>query len=145
MANADKIVIKTVNKPGKEDAKGITDWFLDSFDLLGKDDQLEQTMFKELVENSLKGVGISSKELNEDLNLPRSTVIYHLNRFISSGLVIRKGRKYYLRAEDFESTIQELQTEMLNDFSRMMQFASKLDELMESEIYGRGRRSKPRK
>jgi predicted transcriptional regulator len=140
MTNANKIVIKTVNKPGREDMKGITDWFLDSFDLSGKGDELEQKMFRELVETSMKGIGVTSKELNKDLDLPRSTVIYHLNRFIGSGLVVRKGRKYYLRAGDFESTIQELQAEMVMEFNRMMQFASKLDDLMEGEIYGRRRK-----
>ncbi len=137
-----KIVLKIVNKPGQDTARALTDWFLESFDLSGKDDLLEQAMFKELVGNSLKGTGTTSKELNKELDLPRSTVIYHLNRFIGSGLVVRKGRRYYLRAEDFESTIQELQGEMLMEFSRMMQFASKLDAIMEDEINGRRKRRK---
>ena len=137
-----KIVLKIVNKPGEDTARALTDWFLESFDLSGKDDLLEQAMFKELVGNSLKGTGTTSKELNKELDLPRSTVIYHLNRFIGSGLVVRKGRRYYLRAEDFESTIQELQGEMLMEFSRMMQFASKLDAIMEDEINGRRKRRK---
>jgi len=136
MSRAEKIVLKTVNKPSKEDARTLTDWFLDAFDLSGSDAVLEQ-MFSELVENSLAGVGTTSKDLNESLKLPRSTVIYHLNRFIDSGLVVRKGVRYYLRASDFESTIQELQAEMFMEFNRMMQFASKLDELMEDEINGR--------
>ena len=99
-------------------------------------------MFKELVENSMKGTGTTSKELNKELDLPRSTVIYHLNRFMSSGLVVRKGTRYYLRASDFETTIQELQSEMLMEFNRMMQFASKLDEIMEDEINGRRKKRK---
>jgi predicted transcriptional regulator len=137
-----KIVIKLVNKPGKESARALTDWFLESFDLTGRDDELEQMMFQELVGNSMKGTGTTSKELNRDLDAPRSTVIYHLNRFISSGLVVRKGRRYYLRAEDFETTIQELQGEMLMEFGRMMQFASKLDAIMEDEINGRRKRKR---
>jgi predicted transcriptional regulator len=102
-------------------------------------------MFREIVSSSLKGIGISSKEISKWQNLPRSTVIYDLNKFIDSGLVVRKGRKYYLRASDFESTIQELQAEMLTEFNRMMQFASRLDEIMEGEIHGKrekGTRSK---
>jgi predicted transcriptional regulator len=137
MSNAEKIVIRTVNKPGKEDAKTLTDWFLTSFDLSSKGDEQEQAMFREIVSNSLKGTGTTSKALNEEFNLPLSTVIYHLNKFISSGLVIRKGRRYFLRANDFETTIQELQAEMLTEFNRMMQFASKLDEIFEEEIHGR--------
>ncbi|MGA3020410.1 MAG: winged helix-turn-helix domain-containing protein [Candidatus Micrarchaeales archaeon] len=137
MSNSGKIVIKTISKPGKEDAKTLTDWFLTSFDLSNKGDEQEQAMFREIVSSSLKGIGTTSKALNEEFNLPLSTVIYHLNKFIGSGLVIRKGRRYFLRANDFETTIQELQAEMLTEFGRMMQFASKLDEIFEEEIHGR--------
>jgi predicted transcriptional regulator len=145
MPKADKIAIKTVSKPAEEDARSLTDWFFESFDLSGKGDDQEREMFREIVSSSLKGIGISSKEISKWQNLPRSTVIYDLNKFIDSGLVVRKGRKYYLRASDFESTIQELQAEMLTEFNRMMQFASRLDEIMEGEIHGKrekGTRSK---
>jgi predicted transcriptional regulator len=137
MSNAEKIVIRTMNKPGKEDVKTLTNWFFTSFDLSNKGDEQEQAMFREIVSNSLKGTGTTSKTLSEEFNLPISTAIYHLNKFINSGLVIRKGRRYFLRANDFETTIQELQAEMLADFGRMMQFASKLDEIFEGEMHGR--------
>lgn len=135
MPKGDKIAIKTVSKPAEESAESLTNWFFDSFDLSGKGDDQEREMFREIVSNSIKGVGITSKEISKLQKLPRSTAIYDLNKFIDSGLVVRKGRKYYLRASDFESTIQELQAEMLAEFNRMMQFASRLDQLMEGEIH----------
>lgn len=135
MPKAEKIVVKTINKPLGEDVKSIADWFSEAFDLSSKGDFQEREMFKELISNSLKGVGTASKDLSEELKLPRSTVIYDLNKLIDSGLIVRKGRKYYLRASDFQSTIQELQAELSMEFSRMMQFATKLDELIEGEIY----------
>ncbi len=139
MPKAEKIVVKTVTKPSVESARALTDWFFDTFDLSSKSDRPEREMFQMIVGNSLKGAGTSSKEISKSLRLPLSTVIYNLNKFIDSGLVVRKGREYFLRASDFESTIQELQAEMLMEFNRMMQFASKLDELIENEMYGRGR------
>ncbi|MDE1854965.1 MAG: winged helix-turn-helix transcriptional regulator [Candidatus Micrarchaeota archaeon] len=139
MPKSEKIVIKTVSRPSDENAQSLTNWFFESFDLSGKGDTPERKMFSTIVNNSLKGVGTTSKELSRGLKLPLSTVIYNLNKFIDSGLVVRKGREYYLRASDFESTIQEIQAEMITEFNRMMQFASKLDELFEREIYGTGR------
>lgn len=138
MPKAEKIVVKTVTKPSIESAQALTDWFFDTFDLSGKSGTPEREMFQIIVSNSLKGTGTSSKHISKSLKVPLSTVIYDLNKFIDSGLVVRKGREYYLRASDFESTIQELQAEMLMEFSRMMQFASKLDALIENEIYGTG-------
>ncbi len=144
MSKAEKIVIKTVNRPDEENAKAITNWFLASFDLSGEGDNPEKDMFEEIVVNTLKGVGTTSKEISIELKLARSTVIYDLNKFIDSGLVVRKGRKYYLRASDFETTIQELQAEMSMEFNRMMQFASKLDSLMEDENYGKRKKGRRR-
>ncbi|MCL5239203.1 MAG: hypothetical protein M1286_01880 [Candidatus Marsarchaeota archaeon] len=138
MPKTEKIVIRTIGRPLGEDADALTNWFFDSFDLSGKGDTPERTMFSRIVINSLRGVGTASKELSSDLKLPLSTVIYNLNKFIDSGLVVRKGREYYLRGSDFETTLQAIQAEMLTEFGRMMQFASKLDELFEREIYGTG-------
>jgi predicted transcriptional regulator len=142
MPKAEKIVIRTVSRPTGEDAQSLTNWFFDAFDLSGKGDNPERLMFEEIVNNSVKGAGTTSKLLSRQLKLPLSTVIYNLNKFISSGLVVRKGRQYYLRASDFESTIQEIQAEMVMEFSRMMQFATKLDEIIEKEMYGRGRKAR---
>lgn len=144
MSKADRIVIKTVGRPAEENARALTDWFFDSFDLSGKGDDQEREMFRGIVSSSLKGIGITSKEISGSQKLPRSTVIYDLNKFIDSGLVVRKGRRYFLRASDFETTIQELQAEMFAEFNHMMQFATKLDELIEGEIYGKRKKGSRR-
>lgn len=141
MPKEGKIVIRAVSRPLGEDAQSLTNWFFEAFDLSGKGDTPERAMFSTIVSNSLKGNGTTSKELSAELELPLSTVIYNLNKFIDSGLVVRKGREYYLRASDFESTIQEIQAQMVLEFNRMMQFASKLDELFTGEFYGTERQT----
>lgn len=135
----EKIVLKTVNRPAKANIDGLSDWFCKVFDLSGKDDWLEPAMFKEIVGNNKEGKGVTSKMLNKKLDVPRTTVIYHLNRFIYSGLVVRRGTKYYLRSEDMASTLEELQAEMELEFSRMIEFAEKMDKMFESDVYGRKR------
>jgi len=142
MPKAEKIVVKAVNRPTEESANSLTDWFFDAFDLSGKGDTQEREMFKELINNTLKGVGTTSKQLSTELKLPRSTAIYDLNKFINSGLIVRKGRKYYLRSDNLAGTKQELQAEMATEFTRMMEFANKLDELMQDEIYGKRKTGK---
>ncbi len=136
MTNTEKLVIKTINKPSGGDEEGLLEWFCEVFDLNGSGD-LEPYLLKEIAGGSMKGDGVTSIELTEKLNIPRSTVIYHLNRFIYSGIVIRKGRKYYLRSNDMESTMEELQSEILHEFSRLIEFAQQLDQLMEEDIHDR--------
>lgn len=137
MAAEEKLVIKQVAKPGKQNAEALVTWFCKVFDLSVTEDSVEPGLFKEIVTMSISGIGVTSKSLNEKLDVPRSTVIYHLNRFIYSGLVVRKGRKYYLRSEDMAGTIEELQADMDREFSRMMEFAEKMDTLFEGSVYGR--------
>lgn len=139
VSSEEKIVIKAVNKPEKENRDVILTWFCQVFDLGNGQDSTEPVIFKEIVVASFSGKGITSKDLNKKLDIPRSTVIYHLNRFIYTGLVVRKGRRYYLRSEDMASTIEELQADLDREFNRMIQFAEKLDDIFEANSYGRRR------
>lgn len=141
MASEEKIVLKSVSKPAKTDVKELTNWFCKVFDL-GDEDGKEATMLMEIIENTPDGSGVTSKDLSKDLEEPRTTVIYHLNRMIYSGIVVRRGRKYFLRSEDMESTIEELQADMEREFNRMMEFAQKMDEMINADIYGRKRSRK---
>jgi predicted transcriptional regulator len=142
MANTEKLVIKVTNRPPKNGNEDLYEWFCEVFGLANKGAEIEPLILKEIVGNSVSGEGVTSKNLNEKLSIPRSTVIYHLNRFIYSGLVIRKGRKYYLRSNDMESTIEELQADMVREFNRMMEFAEMLDKITMDVFYGRRKRQK---
>lgn len=142
MASMERLVIRPRGKPRREGLEDITEWFLDVFDLSARRGELEPVLFKEIAENSISGKGVTSKALNRKLSVPRSTVIYHLNRFIYSGLVVRRGRRYYLRAEDMESTIEDLRADMSREFERLMLFAERLDRIMESDTHGRKRRQR---
>ncbi len=125
-----------LNSPkGKgESTSELTDMLCNALGIANKIE--DKKVFKEIVEKSLKGEGVTSKALSKNLKLPRSTVIYKLNYFIESGLVVRKGRQYFLRGSNLEDTIQQLEAEVENTFNRILKLASKLDELIGREIYG---------
>ncbi|MDE1827750.1 MAG: hypothetical protein KGH54_00965 [Candidatus Micrarchaeota archaeon] len=142
MATGEKIAVRQIQKPQKENVDTLVSWFLKSLDISESEDTLEPGMLKQIVITSFEGVGITSRELNDKLETPRTTVIYHLNRFISSGLIVRRGRKYFLRATDMESTIEEMQADMEREFGRMMEIAEKFDQMMMGDIYGRGKGQK---
>ncbi|MDE1859042.1 MAG: hypothetical protein KGH67_00775 [Candidatus Micrarchaeota archaeon] len=142
MSVEEKIVLRTVSKPDSTDFDDLTIWFIKVFGLDSRENRIESEMFRTIVSNNTEGRGVTSKMLNKKLDVPRSTVIYHLNRFIYSGLVVRKGRKYYLRSEDMHSTIEELHADIEREFSRMMQFADMLDKSFEEKVYARRRSRK---
>ncbi|VVB77062.1 Uncharacterised protein [uncultured archaeon] len=139
----ERIIIRLMAKPSEESADDLMAWFCKAFDLASTSQDLEPTMFKEIVSASASGSGVTSKELNDRLEIPRTTVIYHLNRFIGSGLVVRKGTRYFLRSTDMESTIEELQADMLREFDRMLEFAEKFDDIVAGDALDRrGERKK---
>ncbi len=144
MPSEEKIVVKTKIRPKRENADQLTDWFCKVFDLATREDQPEPELLKDIISGSIQGEGVTSLELTDKYDMPRSTVIYHLNRFIATGIVIRKGRKYVLRAEDMEQTIVELRSDMMMEFNKMMEFAEKLDQFVEREADVR-RKGKPKR
>ncbi len=137
MANREKLVIRQVSRPGKNDPDALLEWFCEVFNLSNKGDAMEPALLKEIMGSSVNGEGVTSKGLNERLDVPRSTVIYHLNQFISTGLVIRRGRRYYLRSDDLASTLEEMQADMEREFSRMIDFAQRMDEIFEGNTNAR--------
>ncbi|MGC8479526.1 MAG: hypothetical protein ACP5M9_02565 [Candidatus Micrarchaeia archaeon] len=137
MGNIERIAIRVVGRPQKDDLDHLSTWFCEVFDLSDKDNNIEPLMLKKLIMKSISGDGITSKELKKDLDTPRSTVIYHLNRFIYAGLIIRKGRKYYLRSDDLTSTIEDIQAEMVREFDRVINLAQKMDSILEVGKNGR--------
>jgi predicted transcriptional regulator len=142
MSAGERLVIRQVAKPSKDTIDEFVNWFCKVFNLSESKSSAEPKMLRIIANRSFSYEGITSKELHKLLSMPRSTTIYHLNRFISSGIVVRKGRKYYLRSENMEDTIGELQDDMLREFNRMMDFAEKFDKLVESEVYGREKKLK---
>ncbi len=138
----ERIVIRSIARPTKDSVEELTFWFCRAFDLDSKEESMEPALLKEIVSASTSGSGVTSKELNDRLDVPRTTVIYHLNRFIGSGLVVRKGRRYFLRSEDMESTVEELQADMMREFSRMLEFAERFDKILTGDAHGGGRERK---
>ncbi len=139
MTREEKIVLKSVNKPDKENVNALSEWFCAALGFSTSDDT-EPKLFERLALSSIQGEGITSKHLSQELKTPRSTIIYHLNEFISSGLVVRKGTRYFLRGNDLSTTFDEIRADMQREFDRMMQIASRFDEMMEGELYGRRKR-----
>ncbi|MGC8587098.1 MAG: hypothetical protein ACP5K9_02295 [Candidatus Micrarchaeia archaeon] len=134
------VIVKSVGKPRDTSSDELIRWFCRAFGLTEKPEDMEPKLLKAIVHASFAGKGITSKELYKMLEEPRSTIIYHLNRLIETGVIVRKGRRYYLRSADMQSTIEELQADMMREFERFEEYAEKLDSLFEADNYGREKR-----
>ncbi|MEM3791560.1 MAG: hypothetical protein QXL16_02430 [Candidatus Micrarchaeaceae archaeon] len=106
-------------------------------DSLGLSSETEANMLRQIIARSIKYEGITSKEASSLLKVPRTTALYHLNRLIDKGLIVRKGRRYYLRSYDLSDTLEEMRHEVEREFERLIEFAKEVDSIIERELFGR--------
>ncbi|MCL5007548.1 MAG: winged helix-turn-helix domain-containing protein [Candidatus Marsarchaeota archaeon] len=131
-----KIVIKNIAMPTSSDPDSIIRWMCEAFGFSGDatGDNIDLDILRIFTsEYGRRGVkGISSSEIKVDQNVARSTIIYHLNRFIEAGLVVKRGRKYYLRAPELSRAIEEIEYDIEREMHRMLDMAREFDRMMNS-------------
>ncbi len=137
----ERIVIKFVERPDFKDPDDMLKWFCAVFGLSNdySNDSIEEQILGKFVEAAYGDNGLSSSELKLDTKLARSSVIYHLNRFIDAGLLVKRGRKYYLRASEMEKAIEEIEYDINREMQRMLDTAKEFDKLMELTMKKNGR------
>ena len=91
-------------------------------------DDLGREVFRALVRASRKGTGISSRDIMQLSEVSQAAVIYHLNLFQRSCIVIKDGRNYFLRAPTLEQTLEEIENDMHRRFENLRAVAKKADE-----------------
>ena len=70
---------------------------------------------------------LTSDELAFQLNLSRATVIHHLEKLISAGLVVAEDNKYSLRSKNLEATLKKMKFDVLSAYEEMEEIAKEID------------------
>jgi DNA-binding IclR family transcriptional regulator len=122
-----QIVIRYIMLPQEDDYDAELDWIFQCLGLGGKTDEIARAIFSELVRAAREGKGISSRELMEKLPVTQAAIVYHLNTFMRSGLVVKQGRGYYLRGGSLEHALDEIESDMLRRMGRLKEIARKID------------------
>ncbi|MCL5404439.1 MAG: hypothetical protein M1125_01185 [Candidatus Marsarchaeota archaeon] len=131
------IVIRSVEKRRSTNPAEFVRWMCEVFDLANTDDNgkaIEQEILEKLIIASRLNTGISSSEIKPSSNVARSTIIYHLNRLIDTGLVVKRGRKYYLRGADMTSAIKEVEYDIEREMSSLLDAASEFDSILSEQM-----------
>jgi predicted transcriptional regulator len=130
------IVIRFVERPKSDNPEQMINWFCEVFGLTNGsgNNALEAQILKSFLEAAHNERGLTSSELRLDTDLARSTIIYHLNRFIDAGLLVKKGRKYYLRASEMQKAIAEIEYDVNREMHRMLDIAKDFDTLFQHSL-----------
>lgn len=121
------IVIRRVEQPRDENVSRELDWICQSLGLECEKDALESDVFKAIVRAMYNGHGISSGEIKSGREVSQAAITYHLNHLLGTGLVVKQGRQYYLRASTLSRAIDELEEDMQRTIARMREIAKRID------------------
>lgn len=134
----ERIVIRFVERPDFNKPEQMLQWFCDVFGLSsgGGPNSIEEQILKNFIQAAYHNEGLASSELHLDTELARSSVIYHLNRFIDAGLLVKRGRKYYLRASEMSKAIEEIEYDINREMQRMHDAARAFDQFMDTMMSG---------
>jgi predicted transcriptional regulator len=123
-----QIIIRYVTVPSEDDDLDAgLDFIYQCLGLGDERDEIGMMVFRALVKASRQGSGISSKDIAQLGHVTQAAIIYHLNQFRRSGLVVKEGRNYYLKGHTLENTLEEMESDMARRFERMKKIAKKID------------------
>ncbi len=124
-----KIIIRKSPRPYSNNAEEIYKWFCRSLGIFENIDKskVASSVFRTLFILNRKGEKVSSTLLAKIIGMSRGSVINHLNNLIERGLVVKKGRFYFVRRLSFYELVRELEEEVDTIFDRMQKLAKQLD------------------
>ena len=131
-----KIVIQPAERPSTNAPQEIIKWICVELGLSNgtENDTASEKLLEELAEAASDRRGLTSSELKINKEMARSTVIYHLNRLIEAGLVVKKGRYYYLRTTQLAKTLEEINYDIEREMKRMIETAREFDLAMSRRL-----------
>lgn len=123
-----QIVIRYIAIPAqKESVDNEIDYVYQCLGLGDERDDVGRHVFRALVRASMRDEGISSRDLMQLSEVSQAAVIYHLNMFQRSGLVIKDRRNYYLRGHTLEATLGEMENDIYRRFENLKAIARKIE------------------
>ena len=106
-------------------------WFSESFGLFSQRDK-DKSCFRLFIALLQAKRPMSSNELAYKLNLSRATVIHHLTKLISCGLIIIEGNKYILREKNLELSLKRIKEDLISTFEEMEAEAKRIDKKLKN-------------
>jgi hypothetical protein len=124
-----QIIIRYISVPTEEEnTDAEIDYIYQCLGLGDERDEVGKLVFRALIKASAECEGISSRDLMELGEVSQAAVIYHLNLFQRSGLVVKEGRNYILRGYTLEQSLAEIQNDMNRRFDSLRAMAKKVED-----------------
>jgi predicted transcriptional regulator len=87
----------------------------------------EKSCFRIFVNLLKENKPLSSDEIAEKSRLSRGTVIHHIIRLRSSGVVVKKDNKYMLKTNNLEDLTNEIEKDLLSTMEKIRKISKEID------------------
>lgn len=124
-----QFIIRKLREPVKKNVDEDIEWVCNSLGFIGLRDQ-DKTAFgilKALIESAKEGKGLTSEELTKKVQPTIGSVIYHLNKLMKAGLVIKIDSRYELKMRSITSTIEEIENDIRFTLANIKKVALDVD------------------
>ncbi len=125
-----RITIIRTRRPREPNINEELQWLggtLGLFNLRDKDKSCFR-IFITLLRNVKNEMGLSSDQIAEQLNLTRGTVVHHLDKLMSSGIVLHDRNRYILSVENLEQLVDGVETNVKKTLSELRDIAKDVDD-----------------
>jgi len=125
-----RITIIRSSRPEKSDINKELQWFggtLGLFSLRDKDKSCFR-IFIILLQGLKQDKKLTSNEIALRTGLTRGTVVHHLNKLMSSGIVVSEHNKYSLRMDNLEKIVEHIKRDADEAWERLREVARDIDE-----------------
>lgn len=124
------VIIRKIRIPAPGTLDEDIDFICKSFGYFTERDKQDSAgkIFRMLVKEACgQSKGLTSDEIAHELKLTRGAIVYHLNSFIDSGLIIKERNRYRLRASSLQRCLEEIKEDMERMMKRMSKIAMEID------------------
>ncbi len=122
-----KIILVFLNRREESTLDEDIAWICKVLGFADDEKDLATFIFKEILTASRTLQGVTSKEIADKTRVTQAAIIYHLNLFMRSGIVVKNGRLYALRAPTLDESLEELEMEMVNRIRKIRTVAKRID------------------
>ncbi len=128
-----RITIFRANPPPvdvKADVNKEIQWFCTSLGLVGnRDKNLSQfRIFITLLRARQKNKMLSSDHIAAETDLTRATVIHHLSKLASSGLIVEEDERYKLAVNNMADLVKQLEADIATSMRELEDVSKRIDE-----------------
>ena len=127
-----RFIVAEIKKPRDKGLDTDIEWMCECLGIVTPRDRdrTSTKILRVMLRAAKEDEGLSSDDIAGKVGVTRGTVVHHIKRYISSGVVVKHHTTYELRTNSLRDTLNEIELDMERTIRRMKQIAREIDDEM---------------